>query len=736
MSNLSVPQPKRATNNSILEALQDSETSLFLPHDTTFQLFGQPNRSNSYNSLFSGSGDDSTSDAIENHVGRRYGSPYSVSNDLNTTNLGLTNNHTRVSSSSMQSFPRIIGDAGFNSHDSLVGLGSGLWGSGTFPLDSSGRNDCDIRVQRERSLSDSFGDSTVGLDLDVFSSLNFGTSRPASTPVGSSLDGLINNNNLYGNIGNTLSYKVGNSGMQQQFKQQVATGHYEHRHGSQAADLQNRQYRHLNHQQGEINLLQKSTSAPVLYQPSFPDGSSYSQHHYQHQQHKNMSLIQSQSSGQLARRFPSSHSIQSGMASNRSSPSLDAHSRMLHINRLPPPPAVLFNSSSPSPSQHEDSAEDVVLRNCLAILEDAADHSLKAVELANTLRARIGTDILADIRERWGGLLALLERQQDLFVVRRIPKNDFVCLANSQEGKKLRSLDESANNSGSFSSFENFDDPGNEGQVSRCLHVGNVPSHLTEDQLYVEFERFGELEGLKVVTQRSRRFAFVTFITVEQAINAKQRMTKLGPWKSAISFAHKESITSLSTQPSQRASYPKMKEDHSGAYTRQNDFKHSPTATQHGAYWSNQQYQDEYGHQHNSTMSEDHFSPNTLESRSNGDTSVLQRHHIAHHLQQPQPCPVLQRLCDDTYVPTQPWPVDFIMDHSYCNSVVAQLQQFGGGTSVSKLRGFLRQRICSTDNIKSVPLKAMLTAYPNLFVVRGNHVSLAQHNYPADSFHG
>jgi hypothetical protein len=90
----------------------------------------------------------------------------------------------------------------------------------------------------------------------------------------------------------------------------------------------------------------------------------------------------------------------------------------------------------------------------------------------------------------------------------------------------------------------------------------------------------------------------------------------------------------------------------------------------------------------------------------------------------PPDCPVLLRLCDDTYVPTQPWPVDAARDPSYCAAVVAQLQHFGGWTSVSKLRGFLRNRISAVDNIKSVPLKAMLTAYPHLFSLESNFVYL------------
>jgi hypothetical protein len=86
---------------------------------------------------------------------------------------------------------------------------------------------------------------------------------------------------------------------------------------------------------------------------------------------------------------------------------------------------------------------------------------------------------------------------------------------------------------------------------------------------------------------------------------------------------------------------------------------------------------------------------------------------------------VLRRLCDDTYVPTQPWPVRWDVDAFYCSAVIAQLQQFGGVTTISKLRGFLRSRVNATDNIKSVPLKAMLSGYPGFFTVRSNQVTLA-----------
>ncbi|KAJ1434686.1 hypothetical protein B484DRAFT_325949, partial [Ochromonadaceae sp. CCMP2298] len=187
---------------------------------------------------------------------------------------------------------------------------------------------------------------------------------------------------------------------------------------------------------------------------------------------------------------------------------------------------------SPSLPGEQESVETTVLRTCQEILSGAADGSLKAVELANTLRARVGTDALGRIRERWGGLLALLEKQSSLFRVDRIPKND-------------KRLDlKKGNAMGMGGSYESLSPNagGGAANATRCLHVGNVPANLSEVQLMREFEKFGQLDGLKLVSQRNgtRRFAFVTFHTVDQAITARHCLSKLHPWKSAISFAHRE----------------------------------------------------------------------------------------------------------------------------------------------------------------------------------------------------
>ena len=77
---------------------------------------------------------------------------------------------------------------------------------------------------------------------------------------------------------------------------------------------------------------------------------------------------------------------------------------------------------------NDSNIEQEVVRTSIDILQNAAAKTLKAVELANTLRARLGTKTLARVRDKYGGLLFLLERYRIFFRVNRIPKNDSVSL--------------------------------------------------------------------------------------------------------------------------------------------------------------------------------------------------------------------------------------------------------------------------------------------------------------------
>jgi len=436
-----------------------------------------------------------------------------------------------------------------------------------------------------------------------------------------------------------------------------------------------------------------------------------------------------------------------------------------------------------SPSIQVGSMEEVVLRTCQEILSGASEHSLKAVELANTLRARVGIDVLSRIRERWGGLLSLLEKEHNLFRVDRIPKNDKVTLLNFSKGFSLSHLSSlsnngsnnniSGNNSSSSSRYpqhtnnqqslsqkskENhrkLSDPLDPQAIgaTRCLHVGNVPTNLTELQLMREFEKFGELDGLKLILQRngSRRFAFVTFRTVDQAVTARHCLSKVHPWKNAISFARREFGPSCPAYPQKGGGgVSSDKGSHSGSSAMEYSFYSDDPHLDNRMQLQQQQQQQQQSVFNYSTIPS--FNNNNSNSNNNQlatthTLNVFNGNHnssstVGQQRQQQQQvfntssdigvvsirgdinCPILRRLCDDTYVPTQPWPIDIHNDEPYCQAVIQQLMQFGGYTTISKLRGFLRNRVLANDNIKSVPLKAMLSAYPQYFVLEGNLVSL------------
>lgn len=130
--------------------------------------------------------------------------------------------------------------------------------------------------------------------------------------------------------------------------------------------------------------------------------------------------------------------------------------------------------------------------------------TLQAVELANVLRARMGTDSLAMIRESHGGLLALLEKHTAMFRVDRIPKNDSVTLQASDAQLlelNVEDVRRDAQAPGASRSYESGTIPetwtSSLAIPSRCLHVGNVAVSMTEDKLRQQFGAYGRIESLK-----------------------------------------------------------------------------------------------------------------------------------------------------------------------------------------------------------------------------------------------
>ena len=243
--------------------------------------------------------------------------------------------------------------------------------------------------------------------------------------------------------------------------------------------------------------------------------------------------------------------------------------------------------------------EACVTEACSLILTDSPGFTLKAVELANSLRLSIGTDIMSFVREKLGGLLTLLEKSPSIMRVQRIPKSDIITLITPTAHKISLKCDLTENwllvitqNYDEFKYEMNYDNvistlesaltptffvtypqytpllyyvrvvilktfkkspflcKSSEAPLppSRCLHIGNVPVNINENQLLTELEEFGEVETLRIISQKNRRFAFVTYSSLELAVSAKQaiiekqRKSHVQSWKSAVSFAHQESF--------------------------------------------------------------------------------------------------------------------------------------------------------------------------------------------------
>lgn len=132
---------------------------------------------------------------------------------------------------------------------------------------------------------------------------------------------------------------------------------------------------------------------------------------------------------------------------------------------------------------------------------------MQAVELANVLRARMGTEALAIVREAHGGLLSLLEKHNTVFKVDRIPKNDCVSLPASDEELAALDLEDiraDASGDGSGAGGRGVDSgivpeswSSSLAIPSRCLHVGNVAITMTEEKLRHQFGAFGKIESMK-----------------------------------------------------------------------------------------------------------------------------------------------------------------------------------------------------------------------------------------------
>ena len=233
------------------------------------------------------------------------------------------------------------------------------------------------------------------------------------------------------------------------------------------------------------------------------------------------------------------------------------------------------------------------------ILRSAAGCSLKAVELANTLRSRLGTEALGAVRKQCGGLLSLLESQPKVFIVRRIPKSDIVTLRRPP-------------------------------QVKPAQRHAPPQAHGPPPPPYA-----------------------------------------------------------MAAPVPRHVHYP-------------------PGLAPQGA--AQAAYEGPPGH---------YGSPR-------GDGSYLVAMDVAVHRRRAPSGELLEALTVEAMVPTQAWNADPARDAPFVAATLETLEQLGGTATISKLRGHLKHRLHLSRSVKTVPLKAFMRAYCNIFMVNGNTASLVE----------
>ena len=362
--------------------------------------------------------------------------------------------------------------------------------------------------------------------------------------------------------------------------------------------------------------------------------------------------------------------------------------------------------------------EELVCNECREILSEASKKSLKAVELANVLRARVGKSVLFAVRCEWGGLLSVLEKNSALFKVERIPKSDVVTLVGPEvENPSLSTTRRAqhfgegiANYRGSARDLENGD-----GQRS-------VPIDGSGSGRFVERMRgknYGggsnRCDGYQQVLyhhhnhhsqhDRLRRQRHEQLFTHETKNEYKQKSKQ--KQKQKVVYSRRLKLENLRMDLSDIGLQEMLSKF--GSVDSMNVVVQGQSKC---AFVTYHQIVDAMKAMKFYAESDLVVTPVSVTTESiNQNTSTTKY------------CPLLEILCDETYVPTRSWNIDPSRDHMIVNTIISLLQKVGGYLTISKLRGFLRSRLHSPRNINSIPLKALVIAYPKYFALNNNVVS-------------
>lgn len=387
------------------------------------------------------------------------------------------------------------------------------------------------------------------------------------------------------------------------------------------------------------------------------------------------------------------------------------------------------------------SLEDIIVKSCRSILSEAARCTLKAVELANFLRARVGSDVLAHIRERWGGLLALLERHPSRFRVERIPKNDMVSLIGFEPPIVAQSYSKPSSAPTIYAqpSMHHAHSPLKSAtpdivdrrprlildseKISSTLLIGGVPPQLNEEQLALEFDRFGEVEEARSIREESNSFALIKFATVEQSVAAKQRISKLPQYAGQVMYANFGDQPKVQHQsPPQQFQYHNQQLSNAFYTTGGPSSPPPPPLMPLLGLGIDQQKMPNNVPMTASTMDRARSLPFNDSKFPYSASSVQPPPGLTHMSNSPTVDPVIVRLSNDYFTFADTWNADPAVDAPLITLIVDELQ-LQKVVSIS----YLASRISNLRGVEVNPvaLKAMLLRYPHTFQVRGNQCGLA-----------
>ena len=165
----------------------------------------------------------------------------------------------------------------------------------------------------------------------------------------------------------------------------------------------------------------------------------------------------------------------------------------------------------------------------------------KSVTIANEVRKRVGAEGFKLVKATYGAFLAFLGHFPNIFEVYRYAKADVIRLRpEGADDANFRTLFQELYDSCEGNFRHRFSV--NPGQPTRSLHISNIPDALNADEFAKYFNDYHPT-STRLCIQHNKRYGFVNFYTLEEAMAAKASLESETIWTHSIEYARQHSDT-------------------------------------------------------------------------------------------------------------------------------------------------------------------------------------------------